>query len=697
MLSLTIPTELQSPPFLFVGAVAIFLGGWLFSRHFELYDFAVGLPLGINVKVRRRTRVSPGSPSKEAYTPRPERRPAPTTPRGAARPALDTPEPPVSTARPPASSGISPVPTYVRRGSIEQAVRSHIKERRLAAIVGVTGPGGQGKTELAKGAVRDLANEFTEGAKWITAGPKSAPQLLADIANACGLGPLPSDSLEAGARALRAGLDGRDVLLVIDDIREANAGLLSPVASPTPPCAMLVTSRLRQPSAAIPTDAVHELDQMTPEEAINLLRRTLPSGFVERERDAAIDLVKTCRHNPLAIDIAARLVKAVPGDSPVRAVETRIHGRLGTLKAGSDPRLNLFGVVSVSVDELSKPDRERFVRLAAFSEDGVGLSFTAEAAACVLREREDDMRGFLNRLSDMSLLKPAPAEVEAFRFHDLVDEFAVDALRASGEEQTVRARHADCVLEFFSTHNLVTPDDAPFAALAKDNLRAAIRRAISAGDSERAGRLATVPGNWLTVWGLYTEWENWLSSCVTNPPLSAATAAQIFFRLGKVQQFKDDTDAALASYNQALDLYKKVGDRLGEANTLHGIGEAQQLKGQAGAALASYTQALDLYKKIGDRVGEANTLSSLGCLEVQRGNVVEAERLVRQAAALNRSGGNKYNEAVYWGNFAISLVQHGHASTAARCAATAENLYRQLGHPSADKMRRLIEKTKRSR
>ena len=48
--------------------------------------------------------------------------------------------------------------------------------------------------------------------------------------------------------------------------------------------------------------------------------------------------------------------------------------------------------------------------------------------------------------------------------------------------------------------------------------------------------------------------------------------------IGDVQQFRDERDAALASYNEALKLFKAVGDHLGEANVLKAIGDVQQFR-----------------------------------------------------------------------------------------------------------------------
>ena len=42
--------------------------------------------------------------------------------------------------------------------------------------------------------------------------------------------------------------------------------------------------------------------------------------------------------------------------------------------------------------------------------------------------------------------------------------------------------------------------------------------------------------------------------------------------MGDVQNFRKELDKALGSYEQALGLFREVGDRLGEANVLKAMG-----------------------------------------------------------------------------------------------------------------------------
>jgi tetratricopeptide (TPR) repeat protein len=106
--------------------------------------------------------------------------------------------------------------------------------------------------------------------------------------------------------------------------------------------------------------------------------------------------------------------------------------------------------------------------------------------------------------------------------------------------------------------------------------------------------------------------------------------------IGDVQRFRDENDAALESYQAALGLFRTVGSRLGEANTLKAIGMFQLGRQEVEAGLKTLDQALQLYQRIGDRVGQANIYWSLGFHLAQNGNMKEAEPLISQAVELAR-------------------------------------------------------------
>ena len=69
---------------------------------------------------------------------------------------------------------------------------------------------------------------------------------------------------------------------------------------------------------------------------------------------------------------------------------------------------------------------------------------------------------------------------------------------------------------------------------------------------------------------------------------------------------------ALQKLEQALILYREIGDRHGEGRTLTGLGAITDNLGQYPQALEYYEQALVIRQEIGDRSGEGVTLNNIG-------------------------------------------------------------------------------------
>jgi tetratricopeptide (TPR) repeat protein len=73
-----------------------------------------------------------------------------------------------------------------------------------------------------------------------------------------------------------------------------------------------------------------------------------------------------------------------------------------------------------------------------------------------------------------------------------------------------------------------------------------------------------------------------------------------------------DCQQALAYCQQALRLYRDVGNREGQASAWDSLGFAHQHLGHYGKALTCYQHALGLIRDLGNRYFEAVTLARLG-------------------------------------------------------------------------------------
>jgi tetratricopeptide (TPR) repeat protein len=107
-------------------------------------------------------------------------------------------------------------------------------------------------------------------------------------------------------------------------------------------------------------------------------------------------------------------------------------------------------------------------------------------------------------------------------------------------------------------------------------------------------------------------------------------------RLGEVALGRSDHDTARERYEQALPLFRKVGSLLGEANCIENLGNIALDRSDHDTARERYEQALPLFRKVGSLLGEANCIKSLGDIAVKEGDQEDARRLFEESLALYR-------------------------------------------------------------
>ncbi|MBI4789528.1 MAG: tetratricopeptide repeat protein [Chloroflexi bacterium] len=515
----------------------------------------------------------------------------------------------------PLPKGSAPPPSrtahYVQRGDVQNQVRDALVSQTSVAVVGVAGMGGIGKTELA----RFLANEFegTHRVIWLEVNDRPLSILQGELGRALGITFSPNTTDQSRYEMLLAAFHNNPHIVFFDDVYKSAILHLKWLLPPAPPCAALITSRQRELGVA----RVVELDVMTPEQSLELVREAHGLGdAIAREPDAALKLCELCGYLPLALDItASRLRKQLHfSKTPIAAFNQTLTNRLKELQRGAkrDRLDSVTANIDLSYSTLSDDDRRRLRALAAFAPSG----FLPRAAAAVWSQGEGDACASIEHLQDESLVMNAQG-VGRFRLHDLVRDYAAQKLSESGERETASRLHAEFLVKLFDEHFTDDISNAPDVGDELDNLRVAANWARSKHEGHLLALLATKPRNWLYVYfvSAWDEWLGWLTDAlrVANH-YDGGLRANVLQAIGDVQQFRDERDAALKSYAQALELFRSVGARLGEANVLQAIGDVQQFRKENDAALQSYAQALTLFRSVGDRLGEANVLASEGKL-----------------------------------------------------------------------------------
>jgi tetratricopeptide (TPR) repeat protein len=128
--------------------------------------------------------------------------------------------------------------------------------------------------------------------------------------------------------------------------------------------------------------------------------------------------------------------------------------------------------------------------------------------------------------------------------------------------------------------------------------------------------------------------------------------------MGEVYRSTGQPQRALALYDEALPIRRAVGDRAGEATTLHNMAAVYQQTGQPQRALALYDEALPIRRAVGDRAGEAATLNGLAYAWISLERYPDALAAFDQSIALERQVQHRAGEAAGLVGSAILLYQN---------------------------------------
>ena len=391
-----------------------------------------------------------------------------------------------------------PLTSFVGRADAVRRVVDLLGRARLVTLVGV---GGAGKTRLATAVGRQLARA---GEVWLvplaSSGADDVPRAVYDVVRVRGP---ESGSGDVMARLVEV-LAADNLLLVLDNcehVAAAAAALAATLLTRCPGLRILTTGReplhidgehlhpvppLQLPEPDAPTEQIRAATaiQLFCDRAVAVRPDFVVDGTT------LVQVAEICRRLdglPLAIELAAARLRTLP----LAAVAARLDDRFGFLVAGSriaTPRhQTLQAVVAWSWDLLEADERMLLERLAV-----IPGSFGEDAAAAV--GRLGRVPELLLSLLDKSLLQEAepidPAEPR-YRMLQTIREYGLRKLADRGEADAFRARHASFLLELAETADprLRTSDQLRWLARLsreRDNLSAAIRWAVDAGDADLA-------------------------------------------------------------------------------------------------------------------------------------------------------------------------------------------------------------------
>lgn len=160
------------------------------------------------------------------------------------------------------------------------------------------------------------------------------------------------------------------------------------------------------------------------------------------------------------------------------------------------------------------------------------------------------------------------------------------------------------------------------------------------------------------------------------PPETIAKCTQ---SLAEIANARSDHETARAGYEQALKLFRRLGNVSSQANCILGLGEIANAESDHELAQSRHEEALILFQRIGNVTGEANCVLGLGTIAEGRSDRESAGARFKQAQVLYRHTGGAIGEAnciLCLGQIAAAHSDHGTAQTQFQEALT---LFRRVG------------------
>ena len=576
-------------------------------------------------------------------------------------------------------------------------------EATTVVVSAIGGMAGIGKTALAVRAGHLLAEKFPDGQLFVDlrahstgTGPLDPNEALGRLLQALGLDPraIPAE-LEERAKAFRNRLAGSRTLILLDDA--ASEQQVRPLLPAAPGCLVLITSRNRL--KALDDAYPLPLDVLDPADAIVLLRHHAGPGRIAADDPAVARIAELCGYLPLALRITAANLAHRPAWT-LDHLEMRLRAGLADLAAFDDGDRQVRAAFDLSYDNLA-PDQQAMFRLLGLipGQDG-----DAYAAAALLDARLSEADTVLQDLTDRSLLtETAPGR---YRLHDLLREYA-RALAVARETAEQRKTALDRLLHYYA-HTAQTASgliarsprrapDGPAPAHAPDltvpetarawlraerpNLDAAYTHAHSHHLDRHTTALAAGMAEILLSDGPWTRALQIQQGAETaadqNRPGAHAAALT---DLGLVRYLTGDYPGATDAQSRALEIFRQIGDRPGEANALHELGRVLTLTGDIAGAQDAQTRALEIFREIGDRLGEANALHELARVRYVGTDSPGAEDAVAQALGIYREIGNRLGEANALNGLGLVRQTTGDYAGTVEAQTRALEIFREIGN-----------------
>jgi predicted ATPase/class 3 adenylate cyclase len=591
--------------------------------------------------------------------------------------------------------------SFVGREEEIEEVKSLLDRTRLLTL---TGPGGTGKTRLAIQVASAMLTDYRDGSFFVDLSSVTDPALVPSaLARAL-------DVAEAPGRPMldivKDHLRDREMLLVVDNFEQvAEAGsVVEELLTIAPKLKVMVTSRIvlslrGEQEYVVPSlrppdpERLPDLPTLRRIEAVRLFtERALavqPRFRVTEENAPAVAQI-TARLDglPLAIELAATRTKVLTPDQMLPLLQNRLALLTSGARSLPERQRTLRGAISWSHDLLDPAERRLFARLSVFTG---GWTLESAEVVCDPGDLGLDLLDGLTSLVDKSLVRRTePAEHELrFSMLETIREFGQEQLRAGGEMQILRRRHAEHFLGLAieAESHLTAEDQGEWLDRCDrehPNLRAALRWAIEEGAAERAEESAGALWRFWQQRGHLAEARRWFEEILALPTGGGRnpSRAKALTGAGGIAWWQNDHDGAQAFYEEALSIERDLGDPARIAEALYNEAFVVAAGDDIDLAARLLDESVDLFRQAADERGVARSLVMLVIRDATAGDWDSVISKIEEVVAIWRRLGDRLHLAFDLVWLAFAYGRAGRRSDARGAALEALELFRRVDNPT---------------